>query len=42
MAATAMSTGEIFTASGVPLPERGRWRITATSMDQWGCFDVVV
>jgi len=31
-----------FTASGVPLPAHGRWRITAVSTDQWGCYDVEI
>ena len=29
-----------FTASGVVIPTPGRWRITAASTDQWGCYDV--
>ena len=29
-----------FTVSGVVIPVQGRWRITAASTDQWGCYDV--
>jgi hypothetical protein len=29
-----------FTPSGVLIPVQGRWRITAASTDQWGCYDL--
>jgi hypothetical protein len=33
------STGDAFYATGTVLPHRGRWRLTATSGTNWGCFD---
>jgi hypothetical protein len=39
---SAANAGGTFTASEVPLPSRGRWRIIAASTDQWGCYEVVI
>jgi hypothetical protein len=39
---TAFNAGGTFTASGIDLPAQGRWRITASSTDQWGCYDVEI
>jgi len=39
---SAFNANGTFTASGVVLPAHGRWRITATSADQWGCYDVTI
>ena len=37
---SATNSRGTFTASGVVIPVQGRWRITAASTDQWGCYDV--
>jgi hypothetical protein len=37
---SATNSKGTFTASGVVIPVQGRWRITAASTDQWGCYDV--
>ena len=37
---SATNSSGTFTASGVVIPVKGRWRITAASTDQWGCYDV--
>ncbi|MEO8697644.1 MAG: hypothetical protein ABI658_29365 [Acidimicrobiales bacterium] len=39
---TAFNAGGTFTASGIDLPAQGRWRITGSSTDQWGCYDVEI
>jgi hypothetical protein len=31
-----------FWASGVPLPESGRWRVTAQAPGVWGCFELTI
>jgi hypothetical protein len=33
------ATGDFFYATGTVLPHRGRWRLTATAGQNWGCFD---
>ena len=39
---SAFNANGTITASGVVLPAHGRWRITAVSADQWGCYDVTI
>jgi hypothetical protein len=37
--AATTAQGRAFYPSGLHLPHRGRWRLTATAGTQWGCFD---
>jgi hypothetical protein len=39
---TAFNASGTFTASGIDIPAQGRWRITGSSTDQWGCYDVEI
>jgi hypothetical protein len=41
-AVTASGPAGFFWPSDVPLPAQGRWRITASTETQWGCYDVSV
>jgi hypothetical protein len=38
----ASAGGRFFWPSGTPLPGHGRWRLTAESIGQWGCFVLTV
>jgi hypothetical protein len=37
--AATTARGNRFYPSGLHLPHRGQWRLTATAGTQWGCFD---
>lgn len=38
----AFNASGTFTISGIDVPAQGRWRITGSSTDQWGCYDVEI
>ena len=38
----AHSGESYFWPSSVPLPDAGRWRLTASAPGHWGCFDIEV